>query len=50
MFHRVTIRAADREASRRFYRTVLSALGSELRANGPEGGDFSIQQAGGVAL
>ena len=30
MFERVTIRVADREASERFYETVLSTLGIRL--------------------
>ena len=46
MFDHVTIGAADREATRRFYRTVLPTLGYRPRAAGPEWGDFSIQQGG----
>jgi len=42
MFHRVTLRATDRQASERFYDTVLATLGLE------HGGwrDFAIEQAG----
>src|SRR3712207_6309521 len=49
MFDHVTIGAADREASRRFYATVLPALGLTANAEDPtyvEWGDFSIAQAG----
>jgi catechol 2,3-dioxygenase-like lactoylglutathione lyase family enzyme len=44
----VTIGAADRDASRRFYGTVLPILGyaSNDHPEFPEWGDFSIQQAG----
>lgn len=48
MFDHVTIGAADRDATRRFYATVLPALGREPvpQPGPPEWGDFSIQQAG----
>ncbi len=46
MFDHVTISASDRDSARRFYRMVLPALGYQPRADGPEWGDFSIQQAG----
>ena len=49
MFDHVTIGAADREASRRFYATVLPALGPTANAGDPtrvEWGDLSIAQAG----
>ena len=39
MFDHVTIRASDREASKRFYDTVLSAIGIE------RGNDFSVAAA-----
>jgi catechol 2,3-dioxygenase-like lactoylglutathione lyase family enzyme len=41
VFHRVTLRATDREASERFYDTVLATLGVE------RGGwsDFAVEQA-----
>ena len=41
MFHRVTLRASDREASERFYATVLSTLGIERGA----WADFAVEQA-----
>jgi catechol 2,3-dioxygenase-like lactoylglutathione lyase family enzyme len=47
MLDHVTIRADDREASRRFYNTVLAALGFEAvprDAHFYEWGDFSVQQ------
>jgi catechol 2,3-dioxygenase-like lactoylglutathione lyase family enzyme len=50
VFDHVTIGASDREASRRFYTTVLSALGRTPNHDDPvlvEWGDFSIQQADG---
>jgi catechol 2,3-dioxygenase-like lactoylglutathione lyase family enzyme len=49
VFDHVTIRVADREASRRFYDTVLAPLGHERRPIGEifdEWGDYSIAQAG----
>ena len=49
MFDHVTIGTADRRASERFYRTVLSAVGHEptaVGANFVEWNDFSIAQAG----
>jgi catechol 2,3-dioxygenase-like lactoylglutathione lyase family enzyme len=42
VFHRVTIRVADREASERFYDTVLPTLGIERRL-----GEFSLEPATG---
>jgi catechol 2,3-dioxygenase-like lactoylglutathione lyase family enzyme len=48
VFDHVTIRASDREASVRFYLTVLSAIGVEQTsstAEFPEWDDFSIAQA-----
>jgi catechol 2,3-dioxygenase-like lactoylglutathione lyase family enzyme len=48
MFDHVTIRADDREESRRFYNTVLAALLYEEAAQDArfyEWGDFSVQQA-----
>jgi catechol 2,3-dioxygenase-like lactoylglutathione lyase family enzyme len=48
MFAHVTIRAADREASERFYRTVLGALGiqpTHERADLVAWDDFAILQA-----
>jgi catechol 2,3-dioxygenase-like lactoylglutathione lyase family enzyme len=48
VFDHVTIRAADREASRRFYETVLATLGSAKTAGGEwytEWDDFSIAAA-----
>jgi catechol 2,3-dioxygenase-like lactoylglutathione lyase family enzyme len=48
VFDHVTIRVSDREASERFYRTVLSAIGSEPTHAGPEFAewdDFSLTQA-----
>ena len=48
MFDHVTIRASDREASERFYLTVLPTLGIELTHSGefgPEWNDFSLAQA-----
>jgi catechol 2,3-dioxygenase-like lactoylglutathione lyase family enzyme len=47
MLDHVTIRADDREASRRFYNTVLGALGFEAVGQDErfyEWGDFSVQQ------
>ena len=41
MFHRVTLRATDREASERFYDTVLATLGIERGG----WGDFEVVQA-----
>ncbi len=38
MFQRVTLRASDREASQRFYETVLAVLGREWS-------DFAVEQA-----
>ena len=48
MFDHVTIRVSDREASERFYATVLSVLGIETTSNGdlgPEWDDFSLTAA-----
>jgi catechol 2,3-dioxygenase-like lactoylglutathione lyase family enzyme len=48
LFDHVTIRATDRDASERFYRTLLGALGVELSHSsslGPEWNDFSIAAA-----
>ena len=48
MFDHVTIRASDREASRRFYETVLPTIGVELTTDPAEyleWGDFSVSQA-----
>jgi catechol 2,3-dioxygenase-like lactoylglutathione lyase family enzyme len=48
VFDHVTIRVSDREASQRFYTTVLSAIGSEPTHTGEdftEWGDFSLTQA-----
>ena len=48
MFDHVTIRAADREKSERFYLAVLSTLGIEQTYSGPdfaEWKDFSLAQA-----
>ena len=48
MFDHVTIRVSEREASARFYDTVLAALGIEGTGDGGEyleWGDFSIAQA-----
>ena len=48
MFDHVTIRASDREASERFYLTVLPTLGIDLTHSGelgPEWNDFSLAQA-----
>ena len=45
MFDHVTVRASDRDASERFYDTVLSTLGIE-RTNTGEWDDFSIAAAG----
>ena len=44
MFDHVTIRVADRQASERFYDTVLAVLGLERRSfdRGSEWGDFSV--------
>jgi catechol 2,3-dioxygenase-like lactoylglutathione lyase family enzyme len=41
VFHRITLRASDREASLRFYETVLATLGIE------DWPDFAIEQADG---
>jgi len=41
MFHRVTLRASDREASERFYETVLPTLGIERSG----WSDFALDQA-----
>jgi catechol 2,3-dioxygenase-like lactoylglutathione lyase family enzyme len=49
LFDHVTIRASDREASERFYETVLPVLGIEQTHSGeefPEWDDFSLAQAG----
>jgi catechol 2,3-dioxygenase-like lactoylglutathione lyase family enzyme len=48
MFDHVTIRASDRDASERFYGTVLRTLGVEQTHSGPdfaEWRDFSLAQA-----
>lgn len=48
MFDHVTIRASDREASERFYDTVLRAPGTQKTYSGEHGaewGDFSLAQA-----
>jgi catechol 2,3-dioxygenase-like lactoylglutathione lyase family enzyme len=48
VFDHVTIRVADREASERFYATVLRALGIEQTHSDeqlPEWDDFSLAQA-----
>ena len=47
MFDHVTIRASDRDASRRFYETVLPTIGVELTTDTEylEWGDFSVSQA-----
>ena len=48
MFDHVTIRVSDREASERFYDTVLPAVGLEKAHSGEhfaEWGDFSLAQA-----
>ena len=47
MFDHVTIRVSDREASKRFYDTVLPTLGLELRPDPDylEWGDFSVAPA-----
>jgi catechol 2,3-dioxygenase-like lactoylglutathione lyase family enzyme len=48
MFDHVTIRVSDREASERFYATVLRTLGIEQTYTGeefPEWDDFSLAQA-----
>ena len=48
MFDHVTIRVSDREASERFYLTVLSTLGIEQTHSGPdfaEWNDFSLAEA-----
>ena len=48
MFDHVTIRAADREASERFYETVLQTIGIEQTHSGEhyaEWDDFSLAQA-----
>jgi catechol 2,3-dioxygenase-like lactoylglutathione lyase family enzyme len=49
VFDHVTIRVSDREASARFYDTVLGAIGVEKTSSGPdlpEWDDFSLAQAG----
>jgi catechol 2,3-dioxygenase-like lactoylglutathione lyase family enzyme len=49
VFDRVTIRVSDREASERFYATVLSAIGIEPTHSGEDlaaWGDFSLAAAG----
>jgi catechol 2,3-dioxygenase-like lactoylglutathione lyase family enzyme len=49
VFHRVTIRAADREASERFYATVLATLGIPRTSTGEHGAewqDFALVPAG----
>jgi catechol 2,3-dioxygenase-like lactoylglutathione lyase family enzyme len=49
MFDHVTIRVSDREASERFYETVLGAIGIADRASDEdytEWGDFSLAQGG----
>jgi catechol 2,3-dioxygenase-like lactoylglutathione lyase family enzyme len=49
VFDHVEIRASDREASRRFYATVLGSIGQELTHAGEdvdEWNDFGIAQAG----
>jgi catechol 2,3-dioxygenase-like lactoylglutathione lyase family enzyme len=48
VFDHVTIRASDRAASERFYRTVLEAIGvapTHVGEMGPEWEDFSLAQA-----
>jgi catechol 2,3-dioxygenase-like lactoylglutathione lyase family enzyme len=48
MFDHVTIRVSDREASQRFYETVLTAIGIEKTHGGEhyaEWNDFSLSQA-----
>jgi catechol 2,3-dioxygenase-like lactoylglutathione lyase family enzyme len=47
VFDHVTIRASDREASERFYDTVLAVLGLERDRHRPwpEWGDFSLSAA-----
>jgi catechol 2,3-dioxygenase-like lactoylglutathione lyase family enzyme len=47
VFDHVTIRASDREASERFYDTVLAVLGLERQTHGEwsEWGDFSLAEA-----
>ena len=48
MFDHVLIRVADRRASRRFYETVLSAIGSGPRRSGTgidQWWDFIVAQA-----
>jgi catechol 2,3-dioxygenase-like lactoylglutathione lyase family enzyme len=48
MFDHVTIRASDREASERFYETVLAPLGIEQSYSGEQGAewdDFSLSAA-----
>ena len=48
VFDHVTIRVSDREASERFYATVLSTLGIEQTHSGehfPEWDDFSLAAA-----
>jgi catechol 2,3-dioxygenase-like lactoylglutathione lyase family enzyme len=50
VFDHVTIRVSDREASERFYDTVLPAVGIEEATSGelfPEWGDFSVSAATG---
>ena len=51
MFDHVTIRVSDREASERFYDTVLGTLGAERTYTGEhfaEWGDFSVSGASGA--
>jgi catechol 2,3-dioxygenase-like lactoylglutathione lyase family enzyme len=45
MFARVTIRVSDVQASRRFYETVLAALGVGGGPSGSDWGDFAIAPA-----
>jgi catechol 2,3-dioxygenase-like lactoylglutathione lyase family enzyme len=48
VFDHVTIRVSERDASRRFYETVLAALGHELTVSGgqlDEWNDFGLAQA-----
>lgn len=46
MFDHLTIRASDREASERFYDTVLAAIGIEQSHAGElEWSDFSLAEA-----
>lgn len=51
MFDRVTIRAADQQASERFYRTTLGALGIEPTRSDEdriEWDDFAVESTGGT--